>query len=300
MEILCRLFGHSRQAFYGIKKNRDQDHLKEVFVLNLVDETRSEMRCKLGVRKLQVLLQPKLKAHGIKIGRDQLFTLLKFYGRLLRKRRRKARTTNSHHWLHKYPNLIRDLNVLQAHLIWVSDITYIRVQGGFNYLSLITDAYSRKIVGYCLHTTLEAAGCIIALEMALEQWNPLGDWTLIHHSDKGIQYCSLHYVLMLETRKIRISMGSSPYENAIAERINETVKEEFSANKIYSNYLEAKSDIDQIVRIYNERRPHASVDYLTPGQAHDEKGELARRWKSYMPAWKKGLRGNSDEIRPNT
>jgi transposase InsO family protein len=285
LETLCRLFGHSRQAYYSYEKNRRRDHYKEMFVLNLVDETRSEMRCKLGVRKLKVMLDGKLEAHGIKMGRDQLFSLLQQNGRLLRKRRRKPKTTDSHHWLHKYPNLTRELEVSEAHIFWVSDITYIRVRGGFNYLSLITDGYSRKVVGYCLYPTLEATGSAQALEMAFSQWADPGDRNLIHHSDKGIQYCSQRYVRMLEQHKVRISMGSSPYENPIAERINETVKEEFWANKVYENHQEASKDIDEIIRIYNQKRPHASVDYLTPEKAHDATGVLRRRWKSYS-SWR--------------
>jgi transposase InsO family protein len=155
------------------------------------------------------------------------------------------------------------------------------VRIGFNYLSLITDAYSRKIVGHCLYPTLQAIGSLKALDIALGQWTSCGDWSLIHHSDKGIQYCCQQYVRTLEDRKIRISMGSTPYENAIAERINETVKEEFSGNKIYDNYEEARIDIEEIVRIYNQRRPHSSIDYLTPETAHASEGVLQRRWKSY-------------------
>jgi transposase InsO family protein len=286
LEALCRLFGHSRQAYYSIQHTRKRDHLQEMFVLNLVEETRKEMTCKLGVRKLKVLLDQKLQAHGIQMGRDQLFNLLRLYGLLLRKRRRKPKTTDSYHWLHKYPNLIKDLEVTQAHRLWVSDITYIRLRSGFSYLSLITDAYSRKIVGHCLHPTLHAEGCEQALIVALAQWTNLGEWTLIHHSDKGTQYCSKKYVDMLMKRKIRISMGTGPAENAIAERINGTIKEEFRPGKVYDNYLDAKMDIDQIVRIYNEQRPHSSIDYLTPDSAHNREGILPKRWKTYPPKWR--------------
>src|SRR6185312_5690015 len=208
---------------------------------------------------------------------------------LLRKRRRKPKTTDSHHWLHKYPNLIKDLGVMEAHRLWVSDITYIRLRSGFSYLSLITDAYSRKIVGHCLHPTLHTQGCEGALILALDQWTSLGDWTLIHHSDKGTQYCSKQYVDTLMKRKIRISMGTGPSENAIAERVNGTIKEEFRPGKVYDSYLDAKLDIDQIVRVYNERRPHASIDYLTPDSAHNMQGTLPKRWKAYPPKWRDRL-----------
>src|SRR5690606_34287585 len=141
--IFCRLFGVSRQAYYKMHLSDEQKHLKELFILNLVSDIRKEMRCRIGVRKLLILLQPQMQEHGIKIGRDQLFELLRYHGMLLRRRTRKVSTTNSHHWLRKYPNLIKDFRPEQAEQLWVSDITYIRILSGFGYLSLITDAYSR-------------------------------------------------------------------------------------------------------------------------------------------------------------
>ncbi len=189
-----------------------------MIVLSLVRETRQIMPL-IGTRKLIQQLAIPLKEHGIKMGRDQLFELLRFHGLLVRRRRRMVKTTDSHHWLKKYPNLIIGIILNQSEQLWVSDITYIRTLQGFSYLSLITDAFSRKIVGYCVYPTLEAIGCINALEMAIETRKK--DCKLIHHSDRGIQYCSADYVAMLTNGEINISMtqSGSPYENALAERM---------------------------------------------------------------------------------
>ncbi len=152
----------------------------------------------------------------------------------------------------------------------MSDITYIRTQQGFSYLSLITDAYSRKVVGYALYPTLEAVGCMKALRMALASRKRESPYTLIHHSDRGIQYCCSDYVTLLEAENIAISMTQtgSPYDNPQAERVNGTIKNEFSPNKIYHDHQEAEKEIARIIAIYNYKRLHASLDYLIPEQAH--------------------------------
>ena len=228
-------------------------------------------------------LSPQLEEHGIKMGRDQLFDLLRFHGLLVRRRRRTVRTTDSHHWLKKYPNLIQDMLVTAPEQLWVSDITYIRTMEGFSYLSLITDAYSRKIVGHCLYPTLEAEGCIAALQMALDSRKNYSPFVLVHHSDRGIQYCSSDYIEMLTKGNIAVSMtqSGSPYENALAERINGIIKGEFFPKRIFQNHKEAKKTLSKIIWIYNEERPHASLDYLTPSQAENENGEIKKRWKRY-------------------
>jgi putative transposase len=159
-----------------------------MIVLHLVKELRAIMPM-LGTRKLLGELIAPMKEHGIKMGRDQLFELLGFYGLLIRRRKRLVKTTDSHHWLKKYPNLTKGIIVEESEQLWVSDITYIRTLQGFSYLSLITDAYSRKVVGYGLYPTLEAIGCLDALNMALAA-RKKKTGKLIHHSDRGIQYCS--------------------------------------------------------------------------------------------------------------
>lgn len=248
----------------------------------IVNELHSEIPG-IGTRKLLFLLQPHLEEHGIKMGRDKLFKLLSFHGLLIRKRRRNVKTTDSHHWLKKYPNLIEGLMVTAPEQLWVSDITYIRTLEGFSYLSLMTDAYSRKIVGYSLHPTLEAVGCLEALSMAIAEISNTSPFILIHHSDRGVQYCSSEYVNILMKSKIAISMtqSGSPYENALAERVNGIIKNEFFPKKIYQNHKEAKKEIVKTIYIYNEKRPHSSIDFLTPNQTHKLNGVINKRWKQY-------------------
>jgi len=277
---LCRLFGVTRQAYYEAEKQDKKNSIADMVVLTLVKEWRSSMPL-IGGRKLMFKLSPQLEEHGIQMGRDQLFDLLRFHGLLVRRRRRTVRTTDSHHWLKKYPNLIQDMILTAPEQLWVSDI--IRTLEGFSYLSLITDAYSRKIVGHCLYPTLEADGCIAALQMALDGRRNESPFVLVHHSDRGIQYCSSGYIELLTSADIAISMtqSGSPYENALAERVNGILKGEFFPKRIYQNHREAKKALSKIIWTYNEQRPHASLDYLTPSQAEKENGELRRRWKRY-------------------
>jgi putative transposase len=158
---LCTLFGVTRQAYYEAEVHARKTSIAHMIVLSIVKELRAEIPL-IGTRKLLFQLIPHLEEHGIKMGRDQLFNLLRFHGLLIRRRKRMVKTTDSHHWLKKYPNLIQQMDVTSPEQLWVSDITYIRTLEGFSYLSLITDAYSRKIVGYALYPTLEAVGCIEA------------------------------------------------------------------------------------------------------------------------------------------
>jgi putative transposase len=279
---LCELFGVTRQAYYDAAEHEKKTSIAHMLILSLVREYRSNIPL-LGTRKLLYLLLPELKQHGIKFGRDQLFELLRFHGLLIRRRRRIVKTTDSHHWLKKYPNLIKGLELTGVNQLWVSDLTYIRTLEGFSYLSLITDAFSRKIVGHSLYHTLEAVGCISALKMAIEGRKCDSPYFLIHHSDRGIQYCSAEYVSILNDENIAISMtqSGSPYDNALAERVNGIIKNEFYPKRVYQNHREASKAISRIIQIYNSKRPHASVDYLTPEQAHEHGGQLSKRWKSY-------------------
>jgi putative transposase len=278
----CALFGVSRQAYYLAHHKAARTSIANMVVLTLVGEFRAAVPM-LGTRKLLHMLMPEMEKHNIKMGRDMLYDLLRFHGLLIRRRRRMVKTTDSHHWLRKYPNLITHLSLSAPEQLWVSDITYIRTLEGFSYLSLITDAYSRKIVGYALHPSLEAAGCIAALEMAIVSRKRISPFILIHHSDRGIQCCSQNYTALLNEDRIAISMtqSGSPYENALAERVNGIIKNEFFPKKIYQNHKEAKKNITVIIRHYNEKRPHASLDYFTPDRAHEMEGELKKRWKTY-------------------
>ena len=281
---LCQLFVVSRQAYYDAEVHYNKTTIARTIVINLVKELRLNVPY-IGTRKLIFQLIPHLEEHRIKMGRDQLFDILRFHGLLIRRRVRMVKTTNSHHWLKRYPNLTQGLILTGPEQLWVSDITYIRTLSGFSYLSLITDAYSRKIVGYCLYPTLEAIGCLEALEMAMRMRSNdnVGAFILIHHSDRGIQYCSTEYTKILRESNVAISMtqSGSPYENALAERVNGIIKNEFYPKRIYQKHKDAKKNIDRIVASYNSIRPHSSINYLTPNQAHLKEGYISKRWKNY-------------------
>ncbi len=281
LQLICSLYGKTRQAYYDHRKEENKTSIAYMIVLTLVGEIRKDIP-RMGGRKLHHVLVAEFEKHGIKIGRDQLFDLLRFHGLLIRRRKRGVRTTDSYHWLRKYQNLVEVLKLTCPEELWVADITYIKTSQGYSYLSLITDAYSRKIVGYALHPTLEATGCVKALQMAIKQrtYNTPG---LIHHSDRGIQYCCSDYVELLKSEAIAISMteNGNPYDNALAERMNNTIKNDYAPEKIYHNQKEAAVTIDRIVHSYNDRRPHQSLDYLTPNQAHLMQGSIAKRWKNY-------------------
>lgn len=275
----CRLFGKSRQAWYEQMNRGREQQLSTALVLKLVEEIRVELP-RIGVVKLYPMLKAQFLQHGIKMGRDALYDLLSEHGYLLTYRRRKPYTTDSNHRFKKYPNLIREMLLSRAGQLWVSDITYLRLTKGFCYLSIITDAYSRKIVGYQLHRTLHSDGAVLALKMALNDLKQKD--RLIHHSDRGTQYCCRDYVEKLESHSIRISMTEKgdPYENAIAERVNGILKYEFNLHSTFSSFEEALQQSHHAVKQYNTVRPHSSCDYLTPVQAHQMNGLLKKRWRS--------------------
>ncbi len=279
---ICGLFGVTRQAYYEALEREQETFIEHTIILQLVKEIRVLLPL-IGTRKLHFMLDQKFTEHGLRVGRDKLFDILSFYGLLIRRRKRIVRTTNSHHWLKKYPNLIKDLVITEPCQLWVGDITYISTSEGFSYLSLLTDAYSRKIVGYHLNQTLAAEGCLKALNMAISTRKTEGGFTLIHHSDRGIQYCCGEYVDILNQNDIAISMtqNSDPYENALAERVNGIIKSEFKQSRIYKSHEHASREIGETIRIYNEIRPHGSCENLTPNQAHKTKGPLKKTWKNY-------------------
>lgn len=224
--------------------------------------------------------------HGIKIGRDGLFDLLAANAMLVRKRKRRIQTTYSSHWLRKYPNLIREFIPSCINQLWVSDITYWKIDANTHlYISLITDAYSRKIVGYNVAETMEAVQSIQALQMALASLpgdaKPL---QLTHHSDRGIQYCSAKYVKLLQDKGIKISMteNGDPLENAIAERVNGIIKEEYLDYHRTTCLKEAKNNLVNAITLYNNERPHMSIENFTPNQLHNNPNQLKKRlWKNY-------------------
>ena len=280
ISTLCSLFGYSRQAYYQFRHEAEKEALQHDLILQQVLSIRKSQK-RIGTRKLLFMMTDFMQQHQIGIGRDSLFDLLAAHKLLIRRRKRRIPiTTFSDHWMHKYPNLIVEFIPTAPNQLWVSDITYICLMNDFAYLSLITDAYSRKIVGFYLSKTLAAIGCIKALKMALSNNPQLG--RLIHHSDRGAQYCSSDYVGLLEKHFIKISMTQSgdPLENALAERVNGILKDEL-LEKQYLNFEQAQQAVAVAISIYNHQRPHGSIDLLTPVEAHLREGELKRRWKNY-------------------
>lgn len=281
IETLSQLFGKTRHAYYDHLWRAQREILKDDLILQLVHEIRQSLP-RVGTRKLHYMINQRLSEHRLDVGRDYLFDLLSRFKLLIRNRRRKAVTTNSRHWMRKYSNLVMDLEIFRPDQLWVSDITYIRLINGFVYLSLITDAYSHKIVGYNLRKDLATEGCIKALEMAILN-RSLPHQALIHHSDRGSQYCCKEYVELLTVNKIAISMTNNgdPYENAVAERLNGIIKHEFSLYSSQFGFEETCKLVEKSINAYNRIRPHASCDYLTPDQAHQKSGPLKKRWKNY-------------------
>ncbi len=220
------------------------------------------------MRKLDKSLKDDFEKANLKVGRDTLFNVLRKYNMLTLRKKTSARTTNSYHRFYKYSNIIKDLKVTRANQVWVSDITYIRTVKGFCYLALITDMYSRKIVGYDLSDSLELKGCVRALNKAINQAKNISG--LIHHSDRGIQYCSNVYTQILKRKKIDISMTEENhcYENAMAERVNGILKDEFYLDQTFTDVQHAKRAAKSAINLYNEIRLHLSLDYKTPNMVY--------------------------------
>ena len=281
ISLLCLLSGYTRQAYYKQRQYKADSKLQEDLVIQQVQVYR-EVQKMLGTRKLHELLACFFRQHEISMGRDALFDLLRFHSLLIGKRRPyKPKTTDSKHWMKKYPNLIKDTAPITSGGLWVSDITYIKLRRANSYLSLVTDAYSRKIVGFHLSEQLTAAGPVAALEMAILSYgdNVTG---LIHHSDRGSQYCCNEYVELLQGREISISMTQSgdPRDNGIAERVNGVLKTEM-LEEVYPDITTARAAIAQAVNTYNYLRPHTSINMLTPAMAHSKNIHLKRLWKSF-------------------
>lgn len=277
----CALLGFTKQAYYKHRLHREKKCLEEEVLLREVLVIRQSLPV-LGGRKLYELLNQRLP-DSLLPGRDKFFDFLRSQGLLIRKHHEyRPITTVSWHHFHKYPNLWRGRIPDGPNQVWVSDITYIRIEDGtFLYLSLITDVYSHKIVGWFLSETLSMEGPLNALRMALEEL-PEGH-QLIHHSDRGVQYCSNAYVELLQKNGIQVSMteNGDPRENAVAERVNGILKEEWFNREVICSLEKGRERTGEIIRIYNEMRPHMSNDYLTPQQAHQQNGTLRRRWKTY-------------------
>ena len=280
---LCGWFGVTRQAYYQNSWKAVDVSIEEDLILNEVKRIRKN-HARMGTRKLYDKLESFMLEHQIKMGRDALFDLLSANHMLVRKKKRRIQTTQSFHWLRKYPNLIRDFIPTSPNQLWVCDITYWKIENGYVYISFITDAFSHKIVGFHVAETLESVETIQALKMALLELLPDKVYNLIHHSDRGVQYCHHKYVKLLQDKNIRISMteNGDPLENAIAERVNGIIKEEYLQDYKVKNIKEAKQVLAFVVKLYNEERPHNSISNNVPNDVHENKDvKTERLWKNY-------------------
>jgi putative transposase len=283
---MCYQFGYTKQAYYKQLATAENALVKEEIVVGLIKKKREIWKRGSG-RNLHQSLKDDFAEHQLKIGRDKFFDVLRNNGLLMKAKRFKARTTMSYHHFNKHSNLIENIVPKRANEIWVSDITYLwlKEKNHFCYLSLITDMYSRKIIGHCVYEDLSVQGCLIALKEALKGIKKNDTENLVHHSDRGVQYCCHAYTRLLDKKGIKISMTQSgdPLENPIAERVNRTIKEEFTTDKLinFCTIEMAKKEIKKFINFYNSERPHRSTNWLTPDKAHLQTGAIKRTWKSY-------------------
>ena len=279
---LCRLLGVTRQALYQHGWRNAESNIEAELIIQQVIKMRKRHPV-IGTRKLYLMLQPFLLEHQVKIGRDKLFDLLAVHKLLVRRRQRKISTTQSYHRFYKYPNLIREMEITRKNQLWVSDITYYKLMGKFVYISFVTDAYSHKIIGYHIAETLETVHSLKALQMAINSIDSSAPNNIIHHSDRGIQYCSNGYVGLLEKNHILISMAENgdPLENPVAERINGIIKDEYLKRYRYNTIRELEEKLNQVVSFYNDERPHSSCSMFTPNKVYDQNLPIKRTWKTY-------------------
>lgn len=274
----CGLFDHSKQAYYK-KSSRDEEYLRRLMrIIDAVKEIR-RMDPGIGYYKLWLMLKRMFQSDWVP-GRDAFLRIMHDFGLSL-PRPKPRHTTNSNHRYHTYKNLIKGYVPTMPNRLWVSDITYIDLAAGCCYLHLVTDAYSHKIIGWCLSETLEAKHSIEALQMALDQATEDELCTLIHHSDRGVQYCCRSYTELLKQHKVRISMTEDykPTDNAIAERVNGILKTEvIYRERRFKTIDDARERISSFIKFYNERRPHGSIGYKVPSQVHTETGLQQKMW----------------------
>jgi len=266
---MCKKVGMTPQNFYKSRSVRQHQKVNEQLVKQLVEAERA-VQPRLGGLKLHRMLREELEAEGVSLGRDRFFEVLRKQALLLEPLPKAPRTTNSAHSLPVFTNLIKDLELTGPNQVWGSDITYIWTHEDFVYLSLITDKYSRKVVGYYVGRTLKAQDTLKALAMALEQL-PEGVHP-IHHSDRGCQYCSHEYVKQLKDHGMAVSMTEENHcaENAMAERVNGILKQEYFLNYTFQSVSQVRKAVDEAVWLYNTRRPHRSLGLCTPEKIHGE------------------------------
>jgi transposase InsO family protein len=280
---MCNYFGYSRAAYYKSLKVEEKVVLSSSLILDMVRNER-RIQPRLGGKKLYWMLgsdtayfvhSTSIRAILPHFGRDKFFALLRDHDLLVERKRQWSRTTHSYHHFHKYGNMIKDLSIFRPNQVWASDITYLRTGKGFVYLSLLTDMYSRKIVGWSVSNSLSIECSVAALKKALRE-HPV-QTPLIHHSDRGVQYCSHTYVNLLKKNKISISMTEENhcYENAMAERVNGILKDEYLLDRTFKDLSDAQKACKEAVMLYNTRRPHWSLKFKTPEQMHHVRYEAA-------------------------
>lgn len=272
------MFGVNRQVYYRKIKAKAKRQSIAGQVIKMVQPIRARMP-RIGTRKLYYILQQPLEE--LNVGRDKLFSILKANHLLIRPKRSYRVTTNTHHRFYKHKDLVNQLTIHRPEQVWVSDITYVDAGLDNTYLALVTDAYSKKIVGYDLSHSLNTTGALRALHMAVKNRKYTKE-NLIHHSDKGIQYCSNEYQQALSNNSIRCSMTEKydPYSNAVAERINGIIKNEFNLESYRVNLNVMKQIVAETIKIYNCERPHYSSHLLTPKQMHQQQTIKMRTYKT--------------------
>lgn len=258
----------TRQAYYKATSQIERDAIQHELIIELVQQIRRNNK-RMGGKKLYRLLQADIHRIDASMGRDKFFDLLRQWDLLVQRHRKYAVTTQSHHRFRIYKNKLKGFIPVSPHQAWVCDITYVRIKKGFVYLFLITDAYSRKIIGWELSDSLGLEGALQSLGMAIRQCpKPEG---LIHHSDRGFQYCSNEYVNRLKAKRIEISMAEAGncYENAMAERVNGILKDEYGLDETFTDEQEAKQAVKEGIKAYNEQRPHWSLELQIPAKVHE-------------------------------
>ena len=273
---LCCFFQVTAQAYYKGLKESEKQTLQDDLIIDLVHQVRRGNN-KMGGKKLYRVLQTDIHRIDASMGRDKFYNLLRRRSLLVKRRRKYAVTTNSFHRFRVYANELKDFVPQGPHQAWVCDITYVRITKGFVYLFLITDAYSRKIIGWQLSDSLALKGALEALSMAVRQC-PCPDG-LIHHSDRGFQYCSPEYINKLKDNGIQISMAQAGncYENAMAERVNGILKDEYGLDQAFANQKHAYQATKQGIKAYNEQRPHWALSLQIPAKVHQQDNETIKK-----------------------
>ena len=279
----CRYLGFSKQAYYQLRHHREDQAERDRQIIGKVLTVRRHLP-RLGTRKLYYLLKHTFEEAHLAVGRDKLFEVLRAKRMLITKRRKYVKTTDSKHWMRTYPNLVQQMPLTHPEQLWVADITYILTRQETLYLHLVTDAYSKQIMDYTLSRDLKAESTLKALQMALKK-RMYPQHQIIHHSDRGLQFCSKLYINELRKHHCQISMtqDGNPYDNAVAERVNGILKDEFYCDEPFGNYETALASVAQSIILYNTRRPHLSCSMLTPAQMHCQRVlPVKQRHKTYL------------------